>query len=333
MPPKQAKLPAAVIDDLTAWVKMGAVDPRNGKVERRDKAADWESVYQSRLDWWSLKPVVKAAPPAVKQTSWPQTEVDRFILAELEAKGIAPAGEADRRTLARRLSFALTGLPPDAQLVKRYSANTTPQAYDELVTALLDSPHFGERFARHWMDVVHYSDTHGYEWDVPAKNAWRYRDYLIRAFNADVPYRQMVLEQIAGDLSPPRVDQATRQNESLIAPMMLRLGERRHGDNSAVEGVSQEAVANMVDTLGKAFLGTTLACAQCHDHKLDAVEQRDYYSLAGMLMSTRFSARPVDATDPNVAVIDELRMIKQKLRDELSKLWLVATGVRANRGP
>ncbi len=325
MPPKQAKLSNAVIADFAAWIQAGAADPRDGKVERRDKAAEWEAVFQSRLDWWSLRPVAKAVPPEVKKTAWPKNEVDRFILAELEAKGIAPTPEADRRTLARRLSFALTGLPPDAKLVKRFLANTTPQAYDELLTALLESPHFGERFARHWMDVVHYSDTHGYEWDVPAKNAWRYRDYLIRAFNADVPYRQMVLEQIAGDLLPPRVDPATGQNESLIASMMLRLGERRHGDNSAIEGVSQEAVANMVDTLGKALLGTTLACAQCHDHKLDAVEQRDYYSLAGMLMSTRFSARPVDAVDPNVAVIAELRVIKQKLRDELSKLWLDAT--------
>ncbi len=112
--------------------------------------------------------------------------------------------------------------------------------------------------ARHWMDVVHYSDTHGYEWDVPVKNAWRYRDYLIRAFNSDIPYRQLVLEQLAGDLLPPRINAGSGINESLIGPLMLRLGERRHGDNSAAEGISQEAVANMIDTIGKAFLGTTL---------------------------------------------------------------------------
>ena len=164
------------------------------------------------------------------------------------------------------------------------------------------------------MDVVHYSDTHGYEWDVPAKNAWRYRDYLIRAFNDDLSYRQLVLEHIAGDLLPARIDPATRINESIIGPMMLRLGERRHGDNAALEGISQEAVANMIDTLGKAFLATTLACAQCHDHKLDAVQQSDYYSLAGMLMSTRMSARPIDAIDPNEAVIGQLRTIKDRLQ-------------------
>ncbi|MCH2222269.1 MAG: DUF1549 domain-containing protein, partial [Dechloromonas sp.] len=160
---------------------------------------------------------------------------------------------------------------------------------------------------------------------MPAKNAWRYRDYLIRAFNDDVSLRQMVMEQLAGDFIDPRVYQTTGLNESRIGPMMLRLGERRHGDNASLEGVTQEAVANMIDTIGKGFLGTTLACAQCHDHKLDAVEQRDYYALAGVLMSTRYSARPVDAVDPNLGAIDELRNIKRQIRAELARLWLEAT--------
>ena len=332
MPPNQSRLPDEVIGDLTAWVRMGAPDPRDGPVQRVDKVADWEVEFQNRLDWWSLKPVIDSGVPEVKRTDWPRTDVDRFILARLEENGLQPAPEAARHTLARRLSFALTGLPPEPQLLARFTADGSPQAYDNLVTALLDSPHFGERWARHWMDVVHYSDTHGYEWDVPAKHAWRYRDYLIRAFNADIPYCQLVLEQIAGDLVAPRLDPATGLNESLIGPMMLRLGERRHGDNAAAEGVTQEAVANMIDTLGKAFLGTTLACAQCHDHKFDAIEQRDFYSLAGMLMSTRFSARPVDATDPNLAVIDELRHIKGQIRGAISKLWLEATDTTKSGG-
>jgi mono/diheme cytochrome c family protein len=325
MPPNQPRLSDPVLADLTAWIRRGAFDPRDGKLTRRNEAAEWESEYRSRLEWWSLGPLSEADPPAVKQASWARTDVDRFVLAKLEANRLEPTRPADRLTLARRLSFALTGLPPQPELVERFLADTSPQAYDELVTALLDSPHFGERWARHWMDVVHYSDTHGYEWDVPAKNAWRYRDYLIRAFNADIPYRQMVLEQIAGDLIEPRIDAETGLNESLIGPMALRLGERRHGDNAAVEGVTQEAVANMIDTLGKAFLATTLACAQCHNHKLDAVEQRDYYALAGVLMSTRFSARVIDAFDPNEAVIDELREIKRQLRAKLAGLWLDAT--------
>ncbi|MBS0266586.1 MAG: PSD1 domain-containing protein [Planctomycetes bacterium] len=331
MPPKQAKLPDAIIADITTWIKTGAVDPRVGEVVRRDKAGAWEAEFAHRLEWWSLQPVVPVSVPDVSGM-WAQNEVDRFILAKLQEQKLSPSPEADRRTLARRLSFALTGLPPDPQQVEQFVNDPAPQAYDALVSQLLQSPQFGERWARHWMDVVHYSDTHGYEWDVPAKNAWRYRDYLIRAFNADLSYQQLVLEQIAGDLLPPRLDQATGINEALIGPMMLRLGERRHGDNSAIEGVTQEAVANMIDTLGKGFLGTTLACAQCHDHKLDAVEQKDYYSLAGMLMSTRFSARPIDTVDPNLAVIEQLRGLKARLKSEISQRWLRATDVEQPGG-
>ena len=285
----------------------------------------WESDYRQRLAWWSLQPVVPAEPPPVKQSHWPRNELDHFILAALEARSLRPAPAADRRTLARRLSFALTGLPPSPEVVDRFAANTSPRAYDDLVQSLLDSPHFGERWARHWMDVVHYADTHGYEWDVPAKNAWRYRDYLIRAFNADVPFTQLVLEQIAGDLIEPRVDGCRGLNESLIGPMALRLGERRHGDNADHEGVTQEAMANIIDTVSKGFLATTVACAQCHDHKLDAVAQHDYYALAGIFMSTRWGARCVDAVDPNEVVIAELRRIKQAIHVEMARIWLGST--------
>ena len=204
-----------------------------------------------------------------------------------------PAPEADRWMLARRLSFALTGLPPSPEVVNRFVADSSERAYEELVQSLIDDSHFGERWARHWMDVVHYSDTHGYEWDVPAKNAWMYRDYLVRSLNADVPLKQLMLEQIAGDLIEPRVDVGTGLCESLIGPMAMRLGERRHGDNAEIEGVTQEAMTNVIDTLTKGLLGTTVACAQCHDHKLDAVAQRDYYALAGIFMSTRWGVRSV----------------------------------------
>ena len=376
MPPKQAKLSAGQIADIKTWIATGAFDPRDGAMTSRDKQRDWETEYQRRLDWWSLKPLAKRASfdatiantsgdasfIAATQVPWARNEVDAFIQAGLNAHGLQPGPEADRATLVRRLSFALTGLPPDPSVCQTFLADASPSAYEHLVEDLLASPHFGERWARHWMDVVHYSDTHGYEWDVPVKNAWRYRDYLVRAFNDDVPYQQMILEQIAGDLLPPRINSELGINEALIGPLMLRLGERRHGDNSAAEGISQEAVANMIDTLGKAFLGTTLACAQCHDHKLDAVEQRDYYSLAGMLMSTRYISRPIDlethadtnghgdvtsttahqssrpatarpasAITHNRQVIERLRAIKVRLRNELARRWLDATEIRMDR--
>ncbi len=325
MPPKQ-RLTDAEIAVLVEWVQRGAPDPRSLITSAIPLASsanqDWESVYRDRLAWWSLQPVSKPQPPPVSATSWPRNQVDNFILATLETRGLQPAMEADRRTLARRLSFALTGLPPQAKEVERFAARKSPRAYDELVQSLLDSPHFGERWARHWMDVVHYADTHGYEWDTPAKNAWMYRDYLIRAFNADVPFRQLVVEQIAGDLvRPPRVDARTDLKESILGPMAMRLGERRHGDNADAEGVTQEATANIIDTVSKGFLATTVACAQCHDHKLDAVSQRDYYGLAGILASTRWGARVADTKDPNLGVIKDLRDIKRSLRRELTQQW------------
>jgi hypothetical protein len=332
MPPDQERLPEEAVSALVEWVRMGAPDPRDGPLGPREGAGDSEADFQSRLRWWSLQPLWEGSPPDVAYEQWVRTDVDRFILAALEAKGLAPAPEADRRTLVRRLSFALTGLPPDPALAEEFAADQGLQSYERLVDALLESPHYGEHWARHWMDVVHYADTHGYEWDVPAKHAWRYRDYLVRAFNADVPYDRLILEHLAGDLIEPRIDPSSGLNEALIGPFMLRLGERRHGDNAAAEGVTQEAVANMIDTIGKAFLGTTLACAQCHDHKLDAVTQRDYYALAGMLMSTRFSPRTLDAVDPNLQIIAELRQIKAQIRAELANLWLAATDPQAPDG-
>lgn len=327
MPPKE-KLPDAEIAVLVEWVKCGAPDPRSLIAQPTASGSrttqGWESVYRERLGWWSLQPLSKSQPPPVTDKTWPRNPVDNFIVASLEAQSLKPAPEADRRTLARRLSFALTGLPPKPEDVAHFAASKSPRAYNELVQSLLDSPHFGERWARHWMDVVHYADTHGYEWDTPAKNAWMYRDYLVRAFNADVPFQQLVLEQIAGDLIKPRVDARTGLDESILGPMAMRLGERRHGDNADAEGVTQEAMANIIDTVSKGFIATTVACAQCHDHKLDAVAQRDYYGLAGMLMSSRWGVRAADTADPNLQVIKELTGIKRKIRRELVRSWRAA---------
>lgn len=315
MPPKQ-KLAESEIAILSSWIKRGATDPRVSS-----KLNAWEKTYQDRLNWWSLKPVERQPAPKVQNNSWTRNEIDPFILARLEPKKLRPAAEADRVTLARRLSFALTGLPPETRLVESFVADQSTAAYENLVDKLLVSPHFGERWARHWMDVVHYSDTHGYEWDAPAKNGWMYRDYLTRAFNQDISFKQLIMEQIAGDLIPPRVDYKTGLNESIIGPMSMRQGERRHGDNSAIEGVTQEAITNMIDTVTKGYLATTVACAQCHDHKLDAVSQRDYYAMAGIFMSSRWGVRTADVTDPNLKTINELKKIKNEMRAELAKTW------------
>jgi mono/diheme cytochrome c family protein len=321
MPPDSPKLSTSVIADFVSWVRMGAPDPRAEVIDLRRESDNWQATYEKRLDWWSLKPVQQPSLPLVANNRWCSNDVDTFVLAKLESVGLQPSQAADRSTLARRLSFALTGLPPTTDLMRDCLQDRSPQAFDHFIEKLLADPHFGERWARHWMDVVHYSDTHGYEWDAPAKNAYLYRDYVARALNSDLSIQRFFMEQIAGDLMDQRVDRELGLNETLIAPMAFRLGERRHGDNIDAEGISQEAMANIVDTLGKGFLGTTVACAQCHDHKLDAVPQRDYYALTGIFMSTRWPSRCVEIYDRNIEVIAELRRIKREIQKELAGLW------------
>src|SRR5262249_555275 len=200
MPPK-SKLPEAVIADLEAWIKMGAPDPR-GKATPAVASATWAEMLRDRRSWWSLQPVRRPALPRVKNAAWSDHPVDRFILAKLEDKGLSPAVAADQRTLIRRLNLVLTGLPPTPAEVDAFLNDNAPKAVERLVDRLLASPHFGDRFAPPSMHVVRFSETHGNEWNYDVHHAWRYRDYLIRAFNENVPYDQLVREHIAGDLLP-----------------------------------------------------------------------------------------------------------------------------------
>ncbi|MEE2990980.1 MAG: DUF1549 and DUF1553 domain-containing protein, partial [Planctomycetota bacterium] len=192
---------------------------------------------------------------------------------------------------------------------------------------LLESDHFGEHWARHWMDVVRYTDTYGYEWDVAAKGAWRYRDYLVRAFNGDIPYDQLVREQVAGDLLPePRLNHELGINESLIGPMFYQLGEKRHGDSSEFNGVHQEMLDNKIDAFSKALLAPTISCARCHDHKRDPITQQEYYALAGAILSSRWITNTVDLPERNRDVTVELQELKKQLRQKLADQWLEETG-------
>ena len=312
MPPK-GKLPAAAIEKLTEWVKLGAPDPRDEPAAAAVAATSWEETLKIRRDWWSLKPVAKPPVPTPKNVDWSADPVDRFILAALEAKGLTSAELADERTLARRLSLVLTGLPPAEG----------EASYEALVDALLDSPHFGERWARHWMDVVRFTETHGNEWNYEVHHAWRYRDYLIRAFNADVPYDQFVREHIAGDLLRlPRMNEAERFNESVIGTAFYRFGEVNHDDCIGLRTIGYDLLDNQIDTLTKAFQATTVACARCHDHKLDAISTKDYYSLLGVLRSSRMVSHTLDAPDMNQPLIERLAALKSEIRSELAKVWL-----------
>ncbi len=337
MPPKQ-QLSADEMKILVDWVKDGAIDPRQEPFAGKEKKQQdqWEKEFQKRLGWWSLQPVQKVAPPAPMSgiatkanvgasSPWDTEPIDRFIRRDLDRAGLAPALMAEPEILLRRLSFVLTGLPPTPQLRERFlkaSAMNSQRAYEALVDELLASPHFGERFARHWMDVVRYTDTYGYEWDNPAKGSFEYRDYLIRAFNGDLPFDRFLTEQLAGDLLPtPRINKELGINESLIGPMFYHMGEHRHGSSLVFNGVHQEMVNNKIEAFSKAFLATTVACSRCHDHKLEAVSQHDYYALGAVFMTPRWTSRVVDAPGKNDEAIAKLTSLRSAIRTELAKSW------------
>ncbi|HEV3023444.1 MAG TPA: DUF1549 domain-containing protein, partial [Pirellulales bacterium] len=322
MPPA-GKLPDEAIADLVAWIDLGAPDPRDAPPAAAEIAQQvWEGQLAQRRGWWSYQPVAEPPLPNVQHSSWCEQPIDGFILARLEAAGLTPAPRGEARTLVRRLAFALTGLPPEPDDVETFAVDPSPAAWEALVERLMASPHFGERWARHWMDVVRYTDTYGYEWDIPAKGAWRYRDYLVRAFNRDVAFDQLVREHLAGDLlTEPRTNTQEQIDESRIGTMFYQMGEKRHGDSSEFNGIHQEMLDNKIDAFAKAFQATTVACARCHDHKIDVVSQRDYYALAGMFMSSRWVTNTVDLPARNAAVIAELKSVKAQLQPLVAAVW------------
>ncbi|CAA9402614.1 MAG: hypothetical protein AVDCRST_MAG64-1791, partial [uncultured Phycisphaerae bacterium] len=329
MPPEEP-LPAEEIALLVEWVRQGAIDPRlDARAAAQPETDDWAVEFQKRLDWWSLNPLADPEPPAVADARWALRPVDRFVYAGLDAAALRPAPAADPEVLLRRLSVVLLGLPPTPAQRETFlwQWHIDPAAaYEALVDQLLKSPHFGERFARHWMDAVRYTDTYGYEWDVPAKGAFEYRDYLIRAFNGDVGFDTFLREQVAGDLlTPPRVDAGLGVNESVIGPMFFHMGEHRHGSSLAYNGVHQEMVNNKVDAFSKVFLATTVACAKCHNHKLEAVSQRDYYALGAVFMTPRWVSRQADAPGKNDAAIARLKELRAAIRAEVAARWAAVT--------
>ena len=330
MPPGR-KLSEEVIADFVKWVELGAPDSRDKPPTIAEAASlSWKAIFEKRRKWWSLQPLKEVKPPDPEANDWSQQPVDRFLLAAMQTVKLEPAPEAEPRTLMRRLSFVLTGLPPDPAQVQQFVADSkrdSAAAYEKLVDQLLASPHFGERFARHWMDVVRYTDTYGYEWDNPAKGAWEYRDYLIRAFNQDVSYDQLVREQIAGDLlTQPRIDQNSGFHESLIGPLFYHMGEHRHGDSLDFNGIHQEMINNKIDAFSKAFLANTVACARCHDHKLDAISQRDYYALAAVFMTPRWTSRVIDVPGKHDELIEKLKQLRGEIHQELKQRWKTEAG-------
>jgi mono/diheme cytochrome c family protein len=262
MPPEGERLTAKEISILRAWIDQGAQWPFES-----------DSKTSKGASHWSFQPIKPHTPPTVQNTAWVRNSIDAFVLARLEAEGIQPSPEADRTTLIRRLSLDLLGLPPAPADVAEFVADTRPDAYEKLVDKLLASPHFGERWGRHWLDLARYADSDGFDNDDFRPNAWRYRDWVVEALNRDLPFDQFTIEQLAGDLLP---------NANFT--QKLATGFHRNTPHTTESGVDQQefralTLADRVNTTGAIWLGLTVACAQCHSHKYDPLTQREYFSL------------------------------------------------------
>lgn len=274
MPPK-GKLTDRQIADLARWVETGAPFPA---------ALSAVSSRNRDPNHWAFLPPIEPPVPAVKNGAWPQSPVDNFILAKLEAAGQGPASPADKRTLIRRATFDLIGLPPEPAEVEAFLADDHPDAFSRLVDRLLASPAYGERWGRHWLDVARYADSNGLDENVAHGNAWRYRDYVVAAFNRDKGYDRFLLEQLAGDLLP--AENERQRHEQLIATGFLGIGPKVLAEVDEAK-MQMDIVDEQIDTVGRALLGLTLGCARCHDHKFDPIDTADYYGLAGIFKSTR----------------------------------------------
>ncbi len=291
MPPK-SKIPQKEIEALTAWVKMGAPWPQEKSAEGTPANAA-ASAEQSLLDpkftkkqteFWAFRPPVDHPLPVVKRTDWVTSSIDAFVLARLEAAGFEPAPPADRRALIRRVTFDLTGLPPTPEEIRDFLADESPVAFARVVDRLLASPHYGERWGRHWLDVARYGDSNGLDENLAYANAFRYRDYVIAAFNADKPYDRFLVEQLAGDLLPE--NDPTPLFERLTATGYLVIAAKMLAEDDPMK-MQMDIIDEQIETTGKAVLGMTFGCARCHDHKFDPVSMADYYALAGIFKSTK----------------------------------------------
>lgn len=364
MPPK-SRLPDGEVAILAEWVKRGAPWSANKDDPARELKPEAFPLAERKATHWAWKPIAHFDAPAVKRADWPADDIDKFVLAKQEERGLSPAVTADRRTLLRRIYFALIGLPPTPAEADEFVADkaATREALARVVDRLLDSPNFGERWARHWLDLVRYAETLGHEFDYPLHHAHQYRDYVIRALNADVPYDRFVVEHIAGDLLAVREFESTRvtvtnpsqsssltpsnsqtrspanyparphpadgYNESLIATGFWFLGEDKH---APVDAKAEQAarIDNQLDVFSKTFLGLTVACARCHDHKFDAISTKDYYALAGFLQSSRRQTAYLDPGGKIDAAVAELKRTrpKQTSKSNIAKTREVPDGTK-----
>ena len=319
MPPKK-RLSAEQVADLTAWVRDGAPWPIEAPKTAQRSGFD---LQKRKSEHWCWQPVVPVAPPRVSDPSWPLVGADHFILDRLNRAGMKPAPPAGREALLRRVTFDLTGLPPTPAEIDAFLADTSSTAWSTVVDRLLASPRFGERWARHWLDLVRYAETRGHEFDPAIPNAWQYRDYVIRSLNQDVPYNQWVREHLAGDLIPARLNPASGANESVLGTGFWFLGEEVHSPVD-IRQDETDRLDNRIDVMGKTFLGVTLGCARCHDHKFDAISQRDYYAMAGFLISSGYRQVRFESIEAHGRIASELEELNTNLSPALLQLTFQA---------
>ncbi len=322
MPPS-GKLADDQISALAKWIEMGT--PWPGETAPAPAALAAFNLEERKREHWAWQPVRQVKPPAVRDAHWPLQPTDLFVLARLESRGATPAAPATRSAWLRRVTFDLTGLPPTPAEIAAFESDTGESGgYESVVDRLLASPRFGERWARRWMDLVRFAESHGSEGDPDIPEAWRYRDYLIRAFNSDVPYDQLIREHLAGDLLPkPRTNAAEHINESRIGVANLRMVE--HGFQPVDPWEDRiKWTDNQVDVFSKAFQGLTVSCARCHDHKFDAISQKDFYALFGIFAN----ARPTQAAIDDDAYLNtnraELTRLKGQIKERLASAWTKA---------
>ena len=326
MPQKDRPLSKEQVEGLRRWVEQGARWPDG--VVLKDRRFDGQA-------WWAIRPLVRPPVPAVRDRGWLRSPVDAFVLARLEAEGLRPRPEADRRTLIRRLTFDLHGLPPTPGEIDRFLKDRSPHAYERLVDRLLASPRYGERWGRHWLDVVHYGDTHGYDKDKRRDHAWPYRDYVIRSLNEDIPYSRFVREQVAGDVLEPGNPRGVIATGFIAAGPWDFVGHVELGEQTVEKKKTRlidrdDMLANTMST----FVSLTVHCARCHDHKFDPIPQRDYYRLQAVFAGVDRGDRPYDTggsdrrgrelQDRRDAALGRLREIERRIAAaaglELSRL-------------
>lgn len=315
MPPK-GKLPDEDIQTLERWVRMGAPWPAEKEIADEEPSAIFD-LERRKAEHWAWQPIRSPIAPKVHDKSWPLQELDHFILNRLEQAGWNPSEDADRGSLLRRVYFDLTGLPPTPGQIEEFLHDERLDAFERLVDQVLESPHFGERWGRHWLDLVRYAESRGHEYDNDTPNAFQFRDYIIRALNADVPYDQLVREHIAGDLfKEPRLNPERGFNESILGTGFWYLGEWAHAPVD-IRKDEADRFDNMIDVMSKTFLGVTVSCARCHDHKFDAISTADYYSISGFLQSSDYRQVRFESLEHNRQMAKQIAELDRTYRERV----------------